>query len=126
MPYNNSELIELAKHCTEKEDDANKVDDRLPNQRQPCCFLRELEPGSTQFAPVRPIKEPGAHLSTTHRGKIGSRVPGRDVGNRLKVELIRVDIDKGLSILKRSSGIIKNRKGHRMPSVLAAEKPFYL
>jgi exoribonuclease-2 len=102
IPYGEDELADLARHCTEKEDDANKVE-RLVAKSAAAMLLSSrigdrFDAICTGAAPkgtwVRIFRPP-------IEGRLVKGWEGVDVGNRLKVELIRTDIERGYIDFKR-------------------------
>lgn len=95
-PYHNQELESLAQHCTQKEDDANKVERKM-RKSAACLFLssklyHEFDALVTGAAPkgtwVRILQPPV-------EGKLVKGFEKVDVGDRIRVQLIHIDIEKG-------------------------------
>ena len=96
MPYSQSELVELAKHCTEKEDDANKVERLVA--KSAAAMLLSSRIGDQFDAICTGAADKGTWVRIFHppiEGRLLHGYEGVDVGNRLKVRLIHVDVDKG-------------------------------
>ena len=96
LPYTDSELIELAKHCTEKEDDANKVERQVA--KSAAAMLLSSRIGNQFDAICTGAADKGTWVRIFQppiEGRLARGYQGVDVGSRLKVRLIRVDIDKG-------------------------------
>jgi exoribonuclease-2 len=96
LPYSQSELVELAKHCTEKEDDANKVERLVA--KSAAAMLLSSRIGDQYDAICTGAADKGTWVRIFHppiEGRLLHGYEGVDVGNRLKVRLIHVDVDKG-------------------------------
>ncbi|HLH29624.1 MAG TPA: RNB domain-containing ribonuclease, partial [Terriglobia bacterium] len=95
-PYSESELRDLATRCTEKEDDANKVE-RLVKK---CAAAAMLAPrvGQEFDAVVSGINASGAWVRLLHppvEGKLLTEAKHLDVGNRVRVRLESVNPERG-------------------------------
>ena len=96
VPYSNDELTGLAQHCTRKEDDANKVE-RLV-RKSAAALLLESSIGRRFDAIVTGASEKGTWVRLFHppvEGKVIRGFEGLDVGDRVRVELIRTDVEQG-------------------------------
>ena len=96
MPYSQAELVELAKHCTEKEDDANKVERLVA--KSAAAMLLSSRIGDQFDAICTGAADKGTWVRIFHppiEGRLLHGYEGVDVGNRLKVRLIHADVDKG-------------------------------
>ena len=96
MPYSSSELIELAKHCTEKEDDANKVERQVA--KSAAAMLLSSRIGNRFDAICTGAADKGTWVRIFQppiEGRLARGYEGVDVGIRLKVKLLDIDIDKG-------------------------------
>ncbi|MFA6101974.1 MAG: RNB domain-containing ribonuclease [Victivallaceae bacterium] len=103
MPYKDDELQMLARHCTEKEDDAKKVE-RLV-EKAAAAMLLESRIGEQFDAIVTGAADKGTWvrlLSPPVEGRLVSGFEGQDVGNQLRVQLVRTDIDRGYIDFKRA------------------------
>ena len=102
MPYGNGELTALAKHCTEKEDAAKKVERQV--RKSAAALLLEDRIGE-RFDPIVPggaEKAPGVRLLPPPvEGRLESGFEGVDVGHRLRVELVRTDVERGYIDFRR-------------------------
>lgn len=95
-PYTADELEQLARHCTDKEDDADKVERKLKKSAM-ILFIssqinQDFEGVITGASPkgtwVRLLKLPV-------EGKVVKGFEGLDVGDQVSVRLTHVDMDKG-------------------------------
>ena len=96
MPYSQDELVELAKHCTEKEDDANKVERLVA--KSAAAMLLSSRIGDQFDAICTGAADKGTWVRIFHppvEGRLLHGYEGVDVGDRLKVKLIHTDVDKG-------------------------------
>jgi VacB/RNase II family 3'-5' exoribonuclease len=96
MPYSQAELVELAKHCTEKEDDANKVERLVA--KSAAAMLLSSRIGEKSDAICTGAADKGTWVRIFHppiEGRLLHGYEGVDVGDRLRVRLIHVDVDKG-------------------------------
>ncbi len=95
-PYSVGELRELARHCTEQEDDANKVE-RLV-RKSAAALLLEGRVGQRFDAIVTGASEKGTWVrifAPPVEGKLMRGVEGLDVGDRLRVKLLGTDVERG-------------------------------
>ena len=96
MPYSQSELIELARHCTEKEDDANKVERLVA--KSAAAMLLSSRIGDRFDAICTGAADKGTWVRIFHppiEGRLLRGYEGVDVGHRVRVRLIHVDVDRG-------------------------------
>jgi len=96
VPYSNDELTGLAQHCTQKEDDANKVE-RLV-RKSAAALLLESSIGQRFDAIVTGASEKGTWARLFHppvEGKVIRGFEGLDVGDRVRVRLIATDAERG-------------------------------
>lgn len=95
-PYRKDELDVLAAHCTEAEDAANKVERQVG--KSAAALLLEARIGEHFDAIVTGASEKGTWvrlLSVPVEGKVVHGYEGMDVGHRVRVQLISVDVEKG-------------------------------
>lgn len=96
LPYSNDELEALAKHCTEEEDVANKVERQVG--KSAAAMLLEHRIGEQFDAIVTGAAEKGTWarlLTIPVEGRVVSGFEGLDVGNRIRVQLIHTDVEQG-------------------------------
>jgi exoribonuclease-2 len=95
-PYPADELRALAKHCTDKENDANKLERLVKKCAAATILISHI--GETFAAVVSGVSAAGTWVRLSHppvEGKL-IHVPGRlDVGHKLQVRLTFVDPEKG-------------------------------
>ena len=95
-PYTLDELEALAKHCTLNEDEANKIERQVG--KSAVALLLQSRIGE-QFDAIATGASPKGTwvrlLSIPVEGKLVAGYAGVDVGHRLRVELISVDVEKG-------------------------------
>ena len=95
-PYSGAELEELARHCTEQEDDADKVERQV--RKSAAALLLENRLGQRFDAIVTGASEKGTWvriLAPPVEGKLVHGSEGLEVGRRLRVKLIATDVDRG-------------------------------
>lgn len=102
-PYSKHELHNLAKHCTEKETDANKVERLLSK----CAAAQMMEKhiGQTFKAMVTGASEKGVWIRLNKppvEGKLVYRTSGLDVGDWIDAKLIHVDVLNGFIDFERA------------------------
>lgn len=96
VPYRRNELIQIAKRCTEKEDDAVKVERRLVKCAAAMTLVHEI--GHCFRAMVTGASPKGVWVRIHHppiEGRLTHGFEGVDVGDWVDVQLIRVDIYSG-------------------------------
>lgn len=96
MPYSMDELDALAAHCTKKEDDANKVERQVG--KSAAALLLQSRIGEQFDAMVTGASAKGTWvrlLSIPVEGMLKSGYQGVDVGDKIRVELLFVDVDQG-------------------------------
>lgn len=102
VPYRNDELQRLARHCTEAEDAVKKVERQV--EKSAAALLLESRIGERFEAIVTGASPKGTWvrlLSIPVEGKLVKGYEGIDVGHRVQVELIFVDVEKGFIDFKR-------------------------
>jgi exoribonuclease-2 len=107
-PYNKDELDALAAHCTEAEDTATKVERQVA--KSAAALLLESRIGEQFDSIVTGASEKGTWvrlLSVPVEGKLVHGFEGMDVGNRLRVQLVSVDVQQGFIDFKTG-----NRTNH--------------
>ena len=95
-PYSYAELDVLARHFTEEEDAANKVERQVG--KSAAALLLESRIGEQFDAIVTGASEKGTWarlLSIPVEGKVVHGFQGVDVGDRIHVQLIAVDVEQG-------------------------------
>jgi exoribonuclease-2 len=95
-PYSADELSELAGHCTKQEDAANKVE-RQVGKSAAALFLRP-QVGQQFDAMVTGAADKGTWvrlLQVPVEGRVVAGFKGLDVGNRVRVQLVDVDVERG-------------------------------
>jgi VacB/RNase II family 3'-5' exoribonuclease len=96
LPYSNDELEALARHFTEEENAANKVERQVG--KSAAAMLLEHRIGEQFDAIVTGAAEKGTWarlLTVPVEGRVVHGFEGLDVGNRIRVELISVDVERG-------------------------------
>jgi exoribonuclease-2 len=102
LPYENDELQALAKHCTEQEDGAKKVERQVG--KSAAAMLLESRMGERFDGIVTGASDKGTWVLILHpsiEGKLVSGFAGMDVGDRVSVQLLRTDVERGYIDFKR-------------------------
>ena len=102
IPYSNTELEELAAHCTEAEDAANKVERQVG--KSAAALLLKSHVGERFEAFVTGAAQKGTWvrlLKVPVEGKLMQGTQGVDVGDRIRVQLIDVNVEKGYIDFKK-------------------------
>ena len=95
-PYGADELRYLADHCTEKEDDAEKVERQL--RKSAAALLLESRIGQRFDAIVTGASDKGTWvrlLEPPVEGKVVTGASGLDVGDKVRVELVSANVARG-------------------------------
>ena len=102
VPYDHGDLEALGRHCTEEEDAANKVERRV--EKSAAAMLMESRIGERFDAIVTGAASKGTWvrlLQPPIEGRLTQGFDGVDVGNRVHVQLIHTDVDRGFLDFKR-------------------------
>jgi VacB/RNase II family 3'-5' exoribonuclease len=102
MPYTIDELDTLAKHCTENEDAAKKVERQVT--KSAAAILLETRIGEKFDAIVTGASVKGTWVRLLHppvEGRLVSGFEGADVGHRLRVQLQHTDVERGYIDFKK-------------------------
>jgi len=101
VPYSNDELTALATHCTEQEDAAKKVERQV--MKSAAAMLLASRIGDKFDAIVTGASDKGTWVRLAAppvEGKLTDGFAGRKVGERLRVQLVYTDVDRGYIDLK--------------------------
>jgi ribonuclease R len=102
VPYSMDDLTALAKHCTDQEDAANKVERQV--EKSAAALLLQSRIGEQFDAIVTGAADKGTWarlLTVPVEGRIVQGFQGLDVGQHTRVQLVSVDVDKGFIDLKK-------------------------
>jgi VacB/RNase II family 3'-5' exoribonuclease len=102
VPYNKKELELLATHCTRAEDEAKKVERQV--EKSAAALLLESRIGEKFDAIVTGASEKGTWVrlfTIPIEGKLVQGSKGLDVGHRLRVKLIDVNVERGYIDFKK-------------------------
>jgi exoribonuclease-2 len=96
FPYSIEELHELAHHCTEQEDDANRIERQV--RKSAAALLLESCIGQRFEAIVTGASDKGTWVRILEPPVEGKVVRGHekfDVGDQVRVKLVEVDVEHG-------------------------------
>jgi exoribonuclease-2 len=102
MPYAIDELVELAKHCTEMEDAAKKVERQV--EKSAAAMVLESRINQWFDAIVTGASAKGTWVRLLHppvEGRVVSGFEGLDVGNKCRVQLLHTDVERGFIDFKK-------------------------
>lgn len=102
VPYDKDELDVLAAHCTAAEDAANKVERQV--EKSAAALLLEGRIGEQFDAIVTGASEKGTWvrlLNLPVEGKLVQGFGGIDVGDRLRVQLVDTNVERGFIDFKK-------------------------
>jgi len=102
MPYTADELQTLARHCTEKEDAAKKVERQV--QKSAAALVLERRINEKFEAIVTGASAKGTWVRLLHppiEGRLMSGFENVDVGHRLRVQLLLTDVERGYIDFKK-------------------------
>ena len=105
LPYSLAELAELAKRCTEREDDATKVERRM--RKSAAALLLSGRIGESFDAVVTGASDKGTWVRLFQpptEGRMERGFQGLDVGDRVRVKLVHTDIERGFIDFARDTG----------------------
>ena len=95
-PYSNTELGELAQHCTQQEDAAQKLERRM--RKSEAALLLESRVGQQFDALVTGVTTEGVWvrlLAPPAEGKVVRGAMGMRLGDKVRVELVSTNVDRG-------------------------------
>jgi VacB/RNase II family 3'-5' exoribonuclease len=95
-PYSDNELSAIASNCTLKEDAAKKVERDMSKRIAAVAMQNRI--GESFDAIVTGVTESGTFVRVLQphiEGLLAQGAPGLDVGDKLRVKLIRTDVQKG-------------------------------
>jgi len=104
-PYNRDELQVLAQRCTQKEDDVKKVERQV--DKSAAALLLSSHIGAQFDAIVTGASDKGTFVRITTppvEGKLVAGFQGVDVGDKIRVQLVEVDVQRGFIDFKRMNG----------------------
>jgi exoribonuclease-2 len=102
-PYSKNELDALAKHCTEEEDAADKVERQV--DKSAAALLLESRINEQFDAIVTGASGKGTWVRLLRipvEGKLVSGFDGLDVGDRVRVQLISTNVERGFIDFKKA------------------------
>jgi VacB/RNase II family 3'-5' exoribonuclease len=96
QPYTVEELAALAEHCTDQEDATNKVERQVRKAASACLLVERI--GERYDAIVTGANAKGTWVRVFNppvEGKVVQNEEGLDIGDKIRVKLIHVDVDRG-------------------------------
>ncbi len=103
-PYTFNELERLAKHFTEQEDDATKIERQV--NKSAAALLLETRTGEQFTGLITGASDKGTWvrlLNMPVEGRIVRGFQGVDVGDKVRVQLVSVSVEKGYIDFKKVS-----------------------
>jgi VacB/RNase II family 3'-5' exoribonuclease len=103
-PYTDAELVALARHCTEQEDSAAKVERQV--RKSAAALLLQARIGERFDAVVTGSSAKGTWVRVLRppvEGMVVRGAEGLDVGDRVRVELLHTDIERGFIDFARAT-----------------------
>jgi exoribonuclease-2 len=103
-PYADDELVALAAHCTEAEDAANRVERQV--RKSAAASLLSDRIGERFEGLVTGASEKGVWVRTLRppvEGKVVRGAAGLDVGDRVEVRLVGVNVERGFIDFERAA-----------------------
>jgi VacB/RNase II family 3'-5' exoribonuclease len=102
VPYENGDLQALAKHCTDAEDAANKVERQVGKSAAALLFESRIGEQFDSFVTGASDKGTWVRLvDLPVEGRLDQGFQGLDVGNRVRVQLISTDVERGYIDFKK-------------------------
>ncbi|HEX3594676.1 MAG TPA: RNB domain-containing ribonuclease [Polyangiaceae bacterium] len=95
-PYDERELAALARHCTDQEDNAAKVERQV--RKSAAALLLSSRVGERFSGIVTGASSKGTWVRIEHpavEGRIVHGFDGTDVGDHVRVELVHTDVERG-------------------------------
>lgn len=95
-PYSDDELAQIAQHCTDRENEARKVERTMRKVAAASFLSRRI--GEEFTAIVTGVKNSNVYvrlLRPPAEGKLVESFEGLDVGDRVKVRLVDTNVEKG-------------------------------
>ena len=95
-PYRNDDLSDLARHCTDQEDNASKVERQV--RKSAAALLLESRVGGRFDGIVTGASDKGTWVRIDHpaaEGRVVRNYRGFDVGDHVTVELVATNVDRG-------------------------------
>jgi exoribonuclease-2 len=95
-PYGGDELTQLAEHCTQQEDAANKVERQVRKSAAACVLEKRV--GERFDGLVTGASAKGTWVRIFHppvEGKLVHGEKGLDIGDRVHVKLVDVNVERG-------------------------------
>jgi VacB/RNase II family 3'-5' exoribonuclease len=102
LPYTNDDLTALAKHCTDQEAAAKKVERQVA--KSAAAMLLSSQIGAQFDAIVTGASEKGTWVRIFQppvEGRLADGFGGMKVGDKLRVQLIRTDVERGFIDFKK-------------------------
>ncbi len=96
VPYTDSELEALALHCTQKEDDANRVERQV--RKSAAAMLLQDRIGQRMEGIITGAAQKGTWIRILEppvEGKVIANTEGLDVGDQVTVKLVDTDVEHG-------------------------------
>jgi VacB/RNase II family 3'-5' exoribonuclease len=113
-PYGMDELQVLARHCTEQEDNAKKVERQV--EKSAAALLLERRVGERFEGVVTGASEKGTWVRIVRppvEGRVVRGFQGLDVGDRVSVELVGTNVEQGFIDFARVDGRAVTQGGAR-------------
>jgi len=95
-PFSDDELSAIATHCTEKQDAARKVEREMSKRLAAVAMQNRI--GALFDAIVTGVTPNGTFVRVPQprvEGLLVQGAPGLDVGDKLRVKLVRTDVQRG-------------------------------
>jgi exoribonuclease-2 len=102
LPYSNDDLTALAKHCTDQEDAAKKVERQV--SKSAAAMLLTSQIGKQFDAIVTGASEKGTYVRIFQppvEGRLASGLAGVSVGDKVRVQLVHTDVERGFIDFKK-------------------------